>query len=433
VLDDGSLLYSIAPAGKEGSDRWTAGQVVRLRPGQATPEVLVEGGSDPRYLASGHLLYQSSGRLLARTFDPRSGQMGNPTVVIDGVMRGGTPLGAGTAWYDVSENGTLIYMPGPVGGAELHIGLAWFERGGKAETLPIPNGPYAHPRLSRDGRSIVFTRIDNGEHNLYVYGLGTGGAPRRLTFGGRDRFPIWSADSQWVIFSGGRDAEAGLYRQRADGTGAAERLTSSPKDIQHVPESASPDGAALLFSAVGANSADLTLYAFKDRTSVPVPGGRSGFKTGAEFSPDGKWIAYANRESPTGPFVAYVRPYPLTGTRYQISSSSGDGHSPAWSPDGREVFLTPGPGQLLNSVRITTTPSFVFAPGEPVARLFLNVPPYMGRPFDVSGGATRGGAGTDGSVRFLGLTRPMTGDSASAREEIRVVLNWVEELKGRVK
>jgi Tol biopolymer transport system component len=48
---------------------------------------------------------------------------------------------------------------------------------------------------------------------------------RQLTFGGRNRFPIWSADGQHVAFQSDREGDLGIFWQRADGTGAAERLT----------------------------------------------------------------------------------------------------------------------------------------------------------------------------------------------------------------
>ena len=423
VLPDGSLLYSTA-GGSEGTDRWMSGRILRLRTGQTTPVVLFEGGSDPRFLPSGHLLYQSGGRVLARTFDITTDVVGPPVALIDGVMRGNNPLGAGLGWFEISTNGTLVYMPGAVGDMEYDLQLAWFDRTGKFDALPIPAAPYAHPRLSPDGKRIVVSRIDSGKYNLYVCDIG-GGSPRRLTFGGREHYPIWSSDGQWVIFTVRGDDDQSLFRQRADGTGAAERLTTAAKGTSHVPESASPDGTVILYTEVRNTDVDeLMLYAMKDRTSTPMPAGRSMFKAGADFSRDGKWIAYAVREEGTNTVIPFVQPYPFTGARYQLQSAREGGYGPVWSPDGRELFVTAGPGQTLNTLRVTTSPSFAFTPGETLPRPFLNVPPTLGRSFDV--------ARTPNGVRFLGLMRPED-DSAGAPEEFRVVLNWVDELKQKVK
>ena len=51
------------------------------------------------------------------------------------------------------------------------------------------------------------------------------GASRQLTFAGKNRFPIWSTDGQFVTFQSDREGDLALFRQRADGTGNAERIT----------------------------------------------------------------------------------------------------------------------------------------------------------------------------------------------------------------
>ena len=71
---------------------------------------------------------------------------------------------------------------------------------------------------------------------------------RRLTLGGRNRVPVWSADGEHVAFQSDREGDLAIWWQRADGTTAAERLTKPDKDTAHVPESWSPDGKTLLFS-----------------------------------------------------------------------------------------------------------------------------------------------------------------------------------------
>jgi hypothetical protein len=94
-----------------------------------------------------------------------------------------------------------------------------------------------------------------------------------------------------------------------------------------------------------------------------------------------------------------------------------------WSPDGAELLFTPGPGSVLNVVRVTTRPSFTFGEATPVPRLFVSRAPNLERPFDIS---------HDGR-RFLGLidaAQAQTG--APAALQIQVVLNWFEELKAKV-
>jgi serine/threonine protein kinase len=422
VLPDGRLLFSIAPPGDASADRWVGARVVAQRPGDdASRTVLVEGGSDPRYLPSGHLLYQSGGILFARLFDPGSNAVGNAIPMVEGVLRGASSLGSGLAWYGIASNGTLIYIPGPVGAIEQDLRIAWFNRAGQPEFVSVPSGPYQHPRATRDGKRIAFVRVEKGESAVWVHELTAGASARRLTFGGQDRYPIWSHDGQRVIFQSTREGTPGIFWQRADGT--AERLTSAAKGVTHIPLSVSPDGSVMLFDQVSDETTTLMVFSFKDRSAVPFGEVTSLTMTGAAFSPDGKWVAYSTRESRQTSNYTYVQPYPSTGAKYQISTSREDGHHQVWSPDGRELFYTPGPGPLLMSVKVSVAPTFTFSPGDPVARPFTNNAPNTGRTFDV------GGPG----VRLLGLIPPGLTDGSGFRTDIHIVLNWVEEVRARVK
>jgi len=165
--------------------------------------------------------------------------------LVEGVLRGASSLGSGLAWYGISSNGTLIYIPGPVGAIEQDLRIAWFNRAGQAEFISVPSGPYQHPRVTRDGKRIAFARVDKGESAVWVHELAAGASARRMTFGGQDRYPIWSHDGQRVIFQSDRDGTLGVFWQRADGT--AERLTSAAKGVTHIPASVSPDGSVMLF------------------------------------------------------------------------------------------------------------------------------------------------------------------------------------------
>jgi Tol biopolymer transport system component len=430
VLDDGRLLYSVAPA-NDSPDRWASAKIVVQRPGESTPTTLVEGGSDPRYVASGHLVYQVGGVLYARKFNPRTGALGDATSVVEGVLRGATNLGAGFGWYAVSATGTLLYMPGPVGQFDRDLQLAWFDRNGKADLLPIPSGPYTFPRVSPNGQYIAFTRNDVRESSIWVYAVGSTTAARRLTFGGSDRHPVWSSDNQRVFFESGTTGNGGIFWQRADGSGPAEQLTKVAKDERHTPLSMSPDGTVLLFDRISTaadnvqqSQVTLMTYSFKDKTTAPFGGVTSQMTTGAVFSPDGKWVAYSVRETGQTINTTFVQPYPATRAKFQISTIREDGHHQVWSGDGKELFYTPGPGLLMAAVTVSTTPSFTFGPAPPVSRPFNNQPPSVVSPFDVD----RPGK------RFLGLARSGTIDGPNViRDELRIVLNWAEELKARVK
>lgn len=82
-------------------------------------------------------------------------------------------------------------------------------------------------------------------------------------------------------------------------------------------------------------------------------------ETAAQFSPDGKWIAYSSDES--GRRQIFVRDFaagqvPATsGGRWQISTAGGD--KPRWSVDGGEIYYL-GPDRQLMTVPVKTRPNF---------------------------------------------------------------------------
>jgi serine/threonine-protein kinase len=424
LLDDGRLLFAVRPSRGDGNVDWSQGRIVVQRPGEKTPTMLVEGGTDPRYLSSGHLIYQLNGVLYARTFDPSRMAVGGAVSVIEGVHRG---TGGQSAWYAVSDSGTLVYLPGPVvTGGLAELTLAFFDRAGKAEPLAVKAGPYSEPRMSPDGRRIAFGYSDARDTSIWVYDLTAGGSALRLTFGGHDRFPVWSSDSQRVIFQSDREGDLGLFWQRADGVGTAERLTQPGKGAAHVPQSASPDGKVLLLDQ-GDRTADgktaLMTFAFKDKSMTPFGAIVSTQGTGAVFSPDGRWVAYTMKEPGVGSEVVYVQPFPATGSRVQISTNAEIGHHPVWSADGKELYYNPGPGARLVAVTVMASQGFAFGPAPPVAKPFASNSGLVERTYDVA---------RDGK-RFLGLISAAAAAAATgpSRPQLRVVLNWFDELKSR--
>ena len=430
MLADGRVLFAVGASQGSAVD-WSKGRIVVQRPGEKTRTTLVEGGTDPRYLSSGlaspkrgereggHLIYQLNGVLYARTFDPSRMAVGGAVSVVEGVWRG---LGGNGAWYAVSDSGTLVYLPGPVntgGPAELTIAL--FDRAGKAEPLPVKAGPYSEPRMSPDGRRIAFGYSDARDTSIWVYDLVAGGSAQRLTFGGHDRFPVWSSDSQRVIFQSDREGDLGLFWQRADGVGTAERLTQPGKGVALVPQSASPDGKVLLVDQTADAKTALMTFAFKDKSMTPFGAIVSTHTTGAIFSPDGRRVAYTMREPGAGTDVLYTQPFPATGAKVQISTNAETGHHPVWSSDSKELYYNPGPGPRLVAVTVMASQGFGFGPAPPVAKSFAANSGLVERTYDVA---------RDGK-RFLGLMSAGAAATGPLRPELRVVLNWFDELKSR--
>ena len=293
IHDGRMLLYAVASGSSE--DRWDKANIVVQSIGSNERQVVVRGGSAPRYVETGHLLYFVGGTMLAVTFDPQTARVGGgPVPVVEGVMRSLTTT-AGVAQLAVSDTGTLAYVPGPIGSNALQT-LALLNRDGTAQPLPMPANRYQTPRVSPDGRQVAVATDDGKEAVVWIQELSGTAPPRRLTFGGRNRHPIWTRDGRSIIFQSDRDGDLGLFQQRADGNGQAERLTTAEKGAEHVPGSITPGGTLVFTVAIEPSSALWTLSVTGDRTPRPllaIPG--KALVTPA-FSPDGRWLAYGSNE-----------------------------------------------------------------------------------------------------------------------------------------
>src|SRR5262245_11698421 len=240
-----AVLFTIAS--ESGEDRWDKARIVAQPLAGGPRKTIIDGGSDARYVPTGHLLYTYQGVLLAVPFDlGRLEAKSSAVPVVEGVLRAGNPdVNSGAAHFDVSNAGLLIYAAGSRAIAERS--LAFIDRRGGIERLNLPPGLYETPRVSPDGKRIAYSNTTGSDRSIYIYDLSSSALPRRLTFGGRNRFPIWSADGLRVAFQSDRDSDLAIFWQRADGTDAGERLTRPEPGTSHVPNAWSPQGDALVY------------------------------------------------------------------------------------------------------------------------------------------------------------------------------------------
>ena len=404
------LLFTIGSGST--TDRWDKGQIVVQSLTTGERKVVIQGGSDARYLPTGHMVYASGATVFAVGFDLARLQItGRPRPVLEGVRRS-LGLTTGATQFSVSDTGSLVYIPGPSTlSAATDIGL--IDRTGAVQRLKLPTASYEHPRVSPDGKRITFTTDDGRDAIVWVYDLDGATAMRRLTFGGRNRFPLWSADGRRIAFQSDRDGDLAVFWQPADGAAGAERLTTPAPGTSHVPDSFSPIGDVFSFDVLeGASGASLWTASTSDKKATRVAGVQSTALTNAAFSPDGKWLAWTTSEA--GGSGIFVQPFPSTGARYQITADRGI--YPLWSRDGRELFFTP-PGEL-QGVAFTAQPSVVIGKPTTYPRGFLVSGTGTPRTYDLL---------PDG--RFIGVIDPaLTPQLGGAASQV-LVLNWYEELK----
>jgi hypothetical protein len=367
---------------------------------------LVQGGMNPRYAPSGHLVYAQGGSLMAVPFDlQRLAVIGTAVPVVEGVLQ--SPV-SGAAQYSISNTGSLVYIPGGVQSAQSK--LMWVSRNGAEQPIAAPEHTYVTPRLSPDGRGVAVTVMEQ-ETQTWLFDPSRETLTRFTFEGNYNLIPVWTPDGKRIVFESSKDGPPNLFWQLADGSGGLERLTTS--DYVEAPFSWSPDGQLLAFIELNPTTGfDIWVLRLSDRKAQPFLRTRFN-ETAPRFSPDGRWLAYISDES--GRFEIYVQPYPGPGGKWQISTEGG--MEPVWNRNGRELFYRNG-GKMM-AVDIATQPGF--AAGKP-RMLFegpYELPPIPIANYDVS---------PDGQ-RFL-MLKPS--EQETAPTQINVVLNWFEELKQKV-
>jgi Tol biopolymer transport system component/predicted Ser/Thr protein kinase len=292
--------------------------------------------------AAGHLLFRRESTLMAQPFDAPHLKTTGDIFPIAEQVAGGPNIGSGA--FSVSENGMLVYRPADaVPGSE----LVWRDRAGKRLGAAVGKpGRFAEMALSPDEKTVAVTARDGSQGDIWLEEMGRGVLSRFTFRSGVNRIPIWSPEGSRIVFafqslsSGGGSAD--IYQKPAGGNGQEELLLHG--GIDAFPDDWSPDGKLLVYEQTGQNTAvDLWLVPLSgDRK--PVPYLQTPFnEIGARFSPDGRWLAYQSNES--GQFQVYVQTVPLSGAKYQISTSGGN--SPHWRRDGKELFYVSGDQKLM--------------------------------------------------------------------------------------
>jgi Tol biopolymer transport system component len=340
VLPGGrEVLFTSVTGANDANDAGTL-EIVDLESGER--EVVHRGGTYGRYLANGFLAYVNEATLFAAPFDLEKREFARtPAPVIQGIAA------ASGAQYDVSDNGTLVYVEGGTGTQKYE--LVRTDRRGAATSLTGDLQTFVEPRFSPDGRHLAVQILTGPTSDSWVYDLERGTATR-LTFNpGNDAVPVWSPDGASIVFSSDKEGAASLYRKQADGSGDEERLTTAAGGAQWV-SSWSPDGRFLLYTEVNTPTGNDIVYLPLDGDRKPVPFLATEFSEAeGAFSPDGRWVAYQSEDSARS--EVFVRPFPPRGGKWQISVDGGT--HPRWSKSGKELFFRNGNSVMVVEVDIT--------------------------------------------------------------------------------
>jgi len=353
----------------------------------------------PLGLLGDQLVYVSpSGGLMAVRFDNSAHRpVGEPVQLDEGVL---LDMTAG-AKASLSASGTLAYLRGRAQFQPVMVAA------GSTTTAALIREPgsYSTPRISPEGGRVAITVFSANATDIWIYDIARNTFTRLTTEGANVR-PEWTSDGRYVIFISTRAGKSGIWRQPADGSGPAELLYQP--DLEPFEAIVSPDMKWIVFrTAPGAKNS-------RDILAVPFTGDRKVTEvvTGPEteslprLSPDGKWLAYQSNES--GRFEIYVRPFPASGARIQVSDNGGS--EPIWGRTGRSLYYR---GPIGEVVEVGVTTGSAFSIGARKVVLSGDYLTDSSHPnYDVA---------PDG--RFLMLKR------AGAESQTIVVHNWGRELR----
>jgi serine/threonine-protein kinase len=376
--------------------------------------VLAQGGTDPQYIPTGHIVFGRAGKAFAIPFDlDRLEVTGSPVEVLDGVV---TSDGYGSIQLSCSRNGTLVYVAG--GPRQFATQLMFLNSDGSFEDIPQPHRPYGNLALSPGADRIVVSVL-GANASLWIYELGRGIMTKLIS--GWDNFaPIWDRSGSQIAFGSNRNGKNAIWVTASDGTGSPTLLLE--KDSNGYPSSWSPDGEWLILSSLSASTGmDIWLL---DRTGNKTPAIQTAARElQGRFSPDGRYLAYASDES--GQMEIYVQTIPVTGRKWKLSEEGG--FLPAWSREGNRIYYWSS--QRLMVVPIVLEPEFQPSKARQVLETAVEILDYDIFP---------------GGDRFVVLGRSSTRDKtapsiAAGRAQgrlfpaqspdLHVVLNWFGELE----
>jgi eukaryotic-like serine/threonine-protein kinase len=396
---------------------WGDEEIVALDLATGERKVLLRDAVDARYVRSGHLVFMREGVLMAVRFDPtRLTVLGEPSPVLAGIGQALTALSSvdvtGAGQFAVTSSGTLAYLAGSV---QPHpkSRLVAVDRSGRIDALAAPFLSSAAPSLAPDGRRLAVITRDIRDRALWVVDVSRW-TFARLPVGGEPDWPRWTPDGQRVAFTRLADGIEELVWQRADGTEPAELLVRGA----YQPSSWSPDGRHLATVLEG----DIVIVTLSSATPKLEPFSPTPYREmWPEFSPDGRWLAYGSNM--TGRDEIYVQPWPGPGPREQVSLEGGV--SPAWSPNGGELFFSSwvagADRSRLWAVDVETSPRLRI--GAP-RLLFTNE-------LRLISGPCRNYSVSPQGDRFFAM-QMQPAPPIPPVTQIRIVQGWVEEMKARL-
>jgi Tol biopolymer transport system component len=371
------------------------------------------------YASPGYLLWVEGNTLLAQAFDANRLELSGESFPLSETAGRSTTSQSAVS---VSSSGRTLAYAGPI----MNRGrLTWYDRSGKALGSITPDGDYTDFRLSPDNTRLAAAMVDPKSSNpaIWLTDLSRGGTSRFTLGPDFNAAPVWSPDGSRLIFRSTRNGGIEFYQKSASLGGNEEPVltTDAARAVGGSSASAmltdwSFDGRFLIYDTPGLSGSQLSqLWVVENPGMSGVNAKPAKFLSSANalmhanFSPDGRLVAYTSNE--TGTYQVYCQTFPLSNRKWPVSTNGG--YEPRWSEDSHEIYYL-SEGRELMAVTVGPGPSF----GVPKVLFRTQVSR------DVIDTRTHYVPARDGQ-RFLINTQI----DDPAPNPITVVLNWTAGLK----
>ena len=204
---------------------------------------------------------------------------------------------------------------------------------------------------------------------------------------------------------------------RCDGVPTQISDTAADK-LSPFPNAVTKDGKQVIFRAPVNGRDDLFVADVGERKMRKLLATEHSERNAA-LSPDGRFMVFESDLS--GTLEIYARPFPDVNTQQWPVSTAG-GTEPVWAPNGNEIYYLSTDSKLM-AVSVKVTGATNLEMGKPVA--LFDASKYFfggaGRNYDIA---------PDGK-RFIMVKSPAASEGGAI--SMTVVLNWVDELRARLK